>query len=240
MNRNALPHGFKAGHVGAGMPPRLSPSRLNTYVDCERCFWLEVNKGIKQPSGPFPSLPGGMDTIIKEHFDRFRDRGEVPPELAESGIDAVPYPDEEFLADARDWRSGPKWTDPETGAVLRGGVDDLLLQDGKVVILDYKTRGYPPKEEVPGYYARQVNLYNLMFHENGHDIADFGLLLYYYPDRVQEDGEVLFHNQFQEVPVDLDRARGLVREAVETLEGPIPGPSPDCEFCKWSAADHDF
>ena len=29
----------------------------------------------------FRSLPSGMDGILKKHFDKFRDKGELPPEL---------------------------------------------------------------------------------------------------------------------------------------------------------------
>lgn len=220
---------------------RLSPSKINTFMDCKRCFWLAVNEGLKQPSGPFPSLPSGMDKIIKEHFDRFRDAGEVPPELAEADVDAVPFPDEDFLAKARNWRSEPRYEDPETGAVVAGAVDDLLLNpDDEIIVLDYKTRGYPPKTAVPGYYRRQVNLYNLILRQNGYATADHGLLLYYYPDTVMEDGGIVFHTEFHEVPVDLAAAQDLVRDAVATLQGPQPPVNPDCEFCRWSQEDHSF
>ena len=33
----------------------------------------------------FPTLPGGMDKILKVHFDKFRDKGELPPELCNNG-----------------------------------------------------------------------------------------------------------------------------------------------------------
>jgi hypothetical protein len=60
---------------------KFSPSSLSVLKDCPRCFWLQFNKGIKRPEGVFPSLPGGMGIILKKHFDTFRDRGEMPPEL---------------------------------------------------------------------------------------------------------------------------------------------------------------
>ncbi len=220
---------------------RLSPRKLNLFMECERCFWLKENHNMKRPSGPFPSLPSGMDSIIKDHFDRYRDAGKVPPELAAADIDAVPHPDTELLEGARNWRTDPRYTDPETGAVVAGAVDDLLLTpDDEVIVLDYKTRGYPPKEGVPGYYERQVNLYNLILRQNGHATADHGLLLYYYPDEVAEDGSVVFHTEFREVPVDLGAAQDLVRDAVATLDGPQPPIDPDCEFCRWSQEDHTF
>ncbi|MFB6077266.1 MAG: PD-(D/E)XK nuclease family protein [Candidatus Nanohaloarchaea archaeon] len=218
---------------------RLSPSKINLFMECERCFWLKEKRDVRRPSGPFPSLPSGMDEIIKQHFDRFRGDGEVPPELAAADIDARPHPDEELLAKARKWQVEPWYEDPETGVLVKGAVDDLLVDDdGDIVVLDYKTRGYPPKDEVPGYYARQVNLYNLILRQNGHDTADHGLLLYYYPERVQDDGDVVFETEFHEVTVDLAAAQDLVRDAVGTLHGPEPEPSDDCDFCRYHLDSH--
>lgn len=222
------------------MSYRLSPSRINLFFECRRCFWLKVNESIKRPSPPFPSLPSGMDEEIKNHFDRFRRRGETPPELSEEEIDADPLKDRELLEKARNWREEPKWRDPETGALLRGAVDDLLSLGDKIVVLDYKTRGYPPRQEkgAPPYYRRQINLYNLILRENGYRTADFGLILYYYPDHIQGDGDFIFHRELRRVPVDIQEARGWVRDAVKVLDGEIPPHSQGCDFCDWSAADH--
>ena len=60
---------------------KLSPSTLNVFLDCPRCFWLDKVKNIKRPRGIFPSLPSGMDRAIKVHFDSFRTKGILPPEL---------------------------------------------------------------------------------------------------------------------------------------------------------------
>ncbi|MDY6773770.1 MAG: PD-(D/E)XK nuclease family protein, partial [Candidatus Nanohaloarchaea archaeon] len=204
---------------------RLSPSGINLFMECRRCFWLKYRKGRKRPSGPFPSLPGGMDTVIKQHFDRFREKGEAPPELEEADIDAVPLQDRDFLEDCRDWRSKPKYE--KGGAVLRGGVDDLLVDGDEIVVMDYKTRGYEPKEEsgAPDYYRRQVNLYNLILRSNGYETADYGLILYYYPDELLQNGDVVFHNEFRKVDVNVEAARLLFEEAVETLQGGGPEPA---------------
>jgi hypothetical protein len=59
----------------------LSNSRLGLYTECPRCFWLEINTGIKRPDTIFPSLPGGLDPLFKRYFDQFRDRSELPPEV---------------------------------------------------------------------------------------------------------------------------------------------------------------
>jgi len=75
----------------------LSPSSLHLLDDCPRCFWLHFNKGIKRPEAVFPSLPAGMDKVLKRHFDKHREDGEVPPELA--GLTGVKlFDDAEKLA----------------------------------------------------------------------------------------------------------------------------------------------
>lgn len=217
------------------MAIELSPSRLGRFVECTRCFWMAVHEGLSRPSGPFPSLPGGMDRIIKTHFDRYREREELPPEL-EGRVDARLHPEQGFVDRARDWRQEPRFTDPSLDLELRGGVDDLLLTpDGELVVLDYKTRGYPPKGDgAPDYYVRQLTLYTLLFAETGHSTTDHGYLLYYHPDAVRSGGEVGFHIDLVRVSVDLRNARALLEDAVGVLRGPIPDAAPDCEFCDWA------
>jgi len=60
-------------------PIKLSPSKLNEFNACSRCFYDAYTLGIKKPRGIFPSLPGGLDRVLKVYFDKFR--GTLPPEL---------------------------------------------------------------------------------------------------------------------------------------------------------------
>ena len=217
---------------------KLSPSRMNLFIECKRCFWLRVNEKVDRPSGPFPSLPSGVDKEVKNHFDRFRGTDEVPPEVKDEGLEL--FEGQDFLEKARSWRTEPKWRDPETGAVLRGGVDDLLKDGDDIVVLDYKTRGYAPKQDkgAPSYYRRQVNLYNLILRENGYQTADYGLILYFYPKTINDSGEFIFNTELRKVEVDIPEAKRLVRDAVDTLNGRIPDHSQDCDFCNWNSTEH--
>jgi len=135
---------------------RFSPSSLKLLRECPRCFWLHFH-GKKRPASIFPSLPGGMDKVLKEHFDRFRMQGTLPPELK---VDAQLYPDQAQLDIWRNWRTGLSVT--KGAHALSGAVDELLLVDGKIVVLDYKTRGYPVKEETPGFSQDQLDLYTYL------------------------------------------------------------------------------
>lgn len=218
------------------MAHELSPSRLGLFDECPRCFWLSVRKGLRRPSGPFPSLPAGMDREIKAHFDRHRARSQLPPEL-DGRVDERLLADQSFLQGVRDWRRAPRLVDEPLGVVLQGAMDDLLqTTDGRLVVLDYKTRGYPPKGDgAPDYYRRQLNCYNLLLRETGHPTADHAYLLYYHPDRVN-GGDVTFHTDVVAVPVDVGAARTLLERAVVVLDSGVPEATDDCEFCEWAAA----
>ena len=219
---------------------KLSPSALSTFKDCPRCFWLEKIKGIKRPRGIFPSLPGGMDGVIKQYFDTHRVAGSIPPEI--DGIDVQLFTDSKKLQKWRNWRSCDlTYTDPQTGATLSGALDDLLITSkGTCVPFDYKTRGSAhkedPKEYSRKYYGHQVDSYALMLKDSGYLIADHAYFAYYYPKSVTENGIVSFGIEIVKVELNLEDTKKLFLAAVETLNHPEvePESSPGCEYCNYT------
>ncbi len=143
---------------------KLSPSSINLFLECPRCFYLSLVKNIKRPSGPFPSLPGGMDKILKVHFDRFMEKGELPPELKENNEvkDCKLFDDKELLDVWRSNFKGISYFDSKSGVLLRGAVDNILVKGKKLIVLDYKTRGYPLKEDTHEHYQTQMDIYNFL------------------------------------------------------------------------------
>src|SRR3989344_4288652 len=144
-----------------GKPLRLSPtSGLNLYNDCTRCFWLHYNGRVPRPRGIFPSLPGGMDLVIKDYFDEYR--GALPPEL-QGRIKGDLMKDVNLMNQWRNWRTGLEYFDKQRNAVLFGALDECLVHDGKYVPLDYKTRGSAPNDGYSErYYQTQLDAYALM------------------------------------------------------------------------------
>src|SRR3989344_4003512 len=148
--------------------------------ECPRCFWLDKHGVWKRPSGVFPSLPSGMDRILKTHFDKFRDKGKLPPELCDNHNckDMKLFNDKELL---RIWQSnlkGIRWKD-EQGNIFYGAVDNVLVKEKKLIVLDYKTRGYALKEDTAEHYQNQLDIYNFLLRKEGYDTEDYALLLFY-------------------------------------------------------------
>jgi len=213
---------------------KLSPSTLNLFLNCPRCFWLDKVKGIKRPRGIFPSLPSGMDREIKNHFDTFRNRKRLPPELSSSDFDGIRlYDNQAQLEKWRNWRTGLEYVD-ENGHVLGGALDDLLVKDDCYIPFDYKTKGSPTTtEDAVKYYQNQLDCYTLMLDVNGFKPAGFGFLLYYSPKAVSENGSVAFQTQPIKIETSSERAKTTVARAVNLIKGPLPAVNPSCEYCAW-------
>jgi len=218
---------------------RLSPSTLNLFLECPRCFWLHINEGIHRPRGIFPSLPGGMDGVIKNYFDKYREKGELPPEL-QGKIEGNLLHDHKLLNKWRNWRTGLEYKDEDLNVVLFGALDDCMEKDGKYFPLDYKTRGFAPKEgDSEKYYGNQLDCYTLLLEENGYPVGNFGYLIYYYPEHVEENGTVIFNVQPIQLKIDPNRARKTLKDAMKLLNGSIPPHHSECEYCIWGRNNGD-
>lgn len=215
------------------MTYKLSPSSLRLLKECPRCFWLHMNKGIRRPAGIFPSLPSGMDKILKEHFDSFLEKGTLPPELKDVK-DVELFDDRELLKTWRNNLRGIQWTD-DNGNLFRGAVDNILRKGKKLIVLDYKTRGYPLKEDTAAWSQDQLDIYNLLLRKNDYETEDYAYLLFYYPDKVKDNGDVVFHKELVKMEVDVKNAERIFKEALEVLSGDIPDASEECGYCTYCA-----
>jgi len=175
-----------------------------------------------------------MDIILKNHFDRHRSDNSIPEEL-DGKFQGHLFKDTEKLEMWRDNFKGLRFKDEKTGVTLMGALDDLFVtSDGKYVPLDFKTRGFPRKENTHEYYQHQMDIYSFLLEKNSLTPADFAILIFYHPIRVDEQHNVIFDPDPLKVPVDRNRGEKIFLEAVDCLLGDKPGPSENCAFCEWS------
>ena len=174
-----------------------------------------------------------MDKILKEHFDRFMKKGELPPELRQLNGEVKLFDDEELL---KVWRSnfkGIPWTDNK-GNLFHGAIDNLLQKGKKLIVLDYKTRGFPLKEGTHEHHQDQMDIYNFLLRKNGYETEDYTYLLFYHPHQVEETGHVCFNTDLVKIKVDIKNAEKIFKRALEVLEAVLPHSSEKCGFCIWA------
>jgi hypothetical protein len=219
---------------------KLSPSALKLSVECPRCFWLHHNKKIRRPGGPMASLPTGMDRILKEHFNNFRDREELPPELKDNGhtnelkLFGKNVEEKELLVLWQNNFKGMQWKD-DKGNILKGALDNVLVKGKKLIVLDYKTRGYPLKEDTASLNQNQLDSYNYLLRKLGYETEDYGFLLFYMPKEVLEGGEVVFDTELVKMKTNPASAEKVWKNGLKLLEGDFPFASKDekGKSCVW-------
>lgn len=222
---------------------KLSPSKLNVFNECKRCFWTTERKIGARPRGAFPTLPGGMDRVLKNYGDNFR--GGLPPELVgKLPANYVLFSDPD--AKLEGWRNryvGMSYEDKKAGFSLKGAIDDLLerTDSGAVAPFDYKTKGQLPKDDGSQYYRTQLDSYELFFQTLGMKTLGEAFLAYAYPSDIEVGQRILakgvlvpFEVVVYKLETDPARAVRIATEAADCLRSDtMPEAAANCEYCKF-------
>jgi hypothetical protein len=220
---------------------QLSRSKIELFIGCPRCLYLDVALGIPRPSGPPFTLNNAVDALMKAEFDRYRAAGEPHPLFATVGLDAVPF----RHAELDRWRhnfTGVRWLDESTGWTLCGAVDDLWqAPGGELIVADYKATArteMPTARNLYPSYRRQMDVYQFLVRRQGFEVSNRGWFVYTNGDgRAAGFGDKLCFTTAL-VPYDGDDAWVLdaFRRAVAVIgQGVVPPPQEDCEFCAYAA-----
>lgn len=165
----------------------------------------------------------------------FRKEGKLPPELVKHKVKAKLFENTELLNLWKANRKGISYQEDETGIVLRGAVDEILEKNGKLIVLDFKTRGFPLKEDTAHHYQDQMNMYNFLLRKNGYKTEDYAYLLFFHPIGIDKKGNFVFKTDLVEMKINIKHAEDLLKKAVEVLNRDMPEPAEGCEFCGWKS-----
>jgi RecB family exonuclease len=126
---------YEPGQTG---PFKISRSKIELFIQCPRCFWLDARMKIKRPSGPPFSLNNAVDELFKKEFDVYRKKAEPHPLMIDNKIKAIPFSHE----DIDEWREnfvGVNTVHKSTNLYVFGAVDDIWVnEDGELIVVDYK------------------------------------------------------------------------------------------------------
>ena len=173
-------------------PYELSRSKIEKYIKCPACFWLEKVKGVKFPSMPPWNINSNTDRLLKRDFDQYRGRAPHPL-LADNGLGhLIPF----SHPDLNKWVSSLHfgaagyfhWVHQPTQILVGGGLDDVLMNTdtGELHIVDFKSTSNQAKEPKPpnlyghwkGAYKRQMDIYIWVLRGMGFAVSDVGYFVY--------------------------------------------------------------
>jgi len=222
-------------------PYTLSRSKLDRFIECPRCFWMEARYGIGRPDTPPFTLNNVVDELCKKEFDIYRDRQEPHPLMQTYGIDAVPYAHEK-LEEWRDaFKRGIKYHDPETNLILRGGIDDVWQnKQGDLHIVDYKATGGKKEvtldDEWKIAYKRQVEIYQWLFRMNEFPVSPIAYFVYANAQNGRDAFNGVLEFDMTVLPYEGDDAwiypeLKRLRACLDSDE--IPAKGKNCEYCPY-------
>jgi len=243
MSKYYKPHRNPDWNYG-GKNFRLSRSKIDLFIGCPRCFYLDAKLGVAQPPG-FPlTLNIAVDELLKKEFDVHRAEGTKHPFMETYGIDAVPFMHEEMDKWRDALRYGVEYTHPETGLPVRGGVDDVWVNPkGELIVVDYKATAKRDEVSLDGdlgaQYKRQMEVYQWLLRRNGFKVSDLGYFVYVNgnKDAPAFDKKLEFDVVILPCEGDDSWVEPTLLKIKETLErDEIPERGEDCEYCDYREA----
>lgn len=223
---------------------RLSRSKIDLFLNCLKCFYLDRKMGIGQPPGyPF-SLNSAVDKLLKKEFDIHRAKGTPHPLMNAYGLDAIPLAHEKMDEWRDAMRAGITFRIDGTNVVVTGGIDDIWINPQKeLIIVDYKATS---KEEEVSLdadwqigYKRQMEIYQWLFRQNGFKVSPTGFFVYCNgkTDKEAFDGKLEFDIKLLPYIGDDSWVEGTILDAIACLSADkMPDSGPDCDFCKYREA----
>ncbi len=219
---------------------RLSRSKIEFFVECPRCFYLDNKLGTARPRGPSFTLNSAVDTLFKKEFDVHRVGKTAHPLMQKYGIDAVPYVHKNMTT----WREnfeGIEFRHKETGFTISGAVDDIWVNpEGELIVVDYKSTSKDgtivtlDDSSWNDSYRRQMGVYQWLLRQNGFTVSPRGYFVYAnaHTDKEAFDGKLEF--EVTVVPLDgdtqwIDEILPKIKEVLESDTFPASGKS--CEYC---------
>lgn len=223
---------------------RLSRSKIDLFLNCQRCFYMDRRLGVGQPpSFPF-NLNSAVDKLLKKEFDIHRAEGSAHPLMKKYGVDAVPFQHEKIEEWRDAMRRGITHAIAGSNVVITGGVDDVWEASNKdIIIVDYKATSKDEEVNLDAEwqigYKRQMEIYQWLFRQNGFKVSNTGYFVYCNGDTDKKAFDAKLEFDIKIIPyVGNDTwVEKTVLAAIKCMNGSaMPESGPECDFCKYRAA----
>lgn len=219
---------------------KLSRSKLDLFVECPRCFYVDNKLGVARPKGfPF-NLNSAVDFLLKREFDGHRVAKTQHPLMKEYGVDAIPYAHDELNT----WREnfeGIQHRHEKSGLLISGAIDDVWINpEGELIVVDYKATSKDEKVNLDAEwqdgYKRQMEVYQWLLRRKGFKVSDTGYFVYAngLKDRKAFDARLEFEVTLIPYTGDDGWVEGKIMEAKACLDSEkLPAPSGYCDYCNY-------
>lgn len=221
---------------------RLSRSKLDLFIDCPRCFYVDNRLGVARPPGfPF-NLNSAVDHLLKKEFDIHRAKNQKHPLMEKYGVDAVPF-QHEMLDEWRENFKGVSFYHKPTGITVAGAVDDVWVNPaGELIVVDYKSTAKDGEINLDADwqdgYKRQMEVYQWLLRQNGFKVSPLGYFVYCNGKKDKEafDAKLEFDIKLISYKGNDSWVEKAIIDAKNCLDGSLPQESMSCDYCLYKQA----
>ena len=230
---------------GQKTPFDLSRSKIELFIQCKRCFWLDARLKIKRPDGPPFQINKLIDELFKKEFDSYRKNKKPHPIMLKNNVDAIPYTHK----DLNKWREnfiGIRFHHKPTNINFFGAVDDIWINaKDELIVVDYKATAKKTEVSLDAEwqitYKRQLEIYQWLLKSNGFKVSPVGYFVYANGQSNFEEFKDTLH--FKTKLISYEGATDWIEQVVlsikECLEGEIPATGSsimggECAFCAYA------
>ncbi len=223
---------------------RLSRSKIDLFLECRRCFYIDNKLGTKRPPGfPF-NLNSAVDALLKKEFDAHRATQTPHPLMEAYGVDAVPFAHAQ-MDEWRDALRGGVVLKHASGLTVCGGVDDIwVTSKGELIVVDYKATSKDGKiesldEEWHRGYKRQIEIYQWLLRQSGFTVSDTGYWVYANASKDKEAFDAKLEFELTLIPYtgNTDWVEGTIQDIKVCLDsGDLPDKAESCDYCNYREA----
>ncbi len=224
-------------------PFRISRSKIDLFVECPRCFYLDRRLGVGRPPGfPF-NLNSAVDHLLKKEFDIHRAQKTPHPLMDTYKIDAIPFAHKEMDT----WREnfvGVQTIHKSSNLLITGAVDDVWInKKDELIVVDYKATSKESEVNLDAEwqdgYKRQMEVYQWLLRQKGFTVSDTGYFVYANGkrDRQSFDGKL----EFEVSIIPYKGSDTWIEKTLETLkkcllDDRIPKAGAHCDYCAYTDA----
>ena len=221
-------------------PFKLSRSRIENFVSCPRCFYIDRRLGVDKPP-PYPyTLSSAVDKLLKKEFDIHRATGTPHPLMKHYKVDAIPL-SHRLINEWRNPKIGIRYLHKPTNLLVFGGVDDVWKDsNGRLIVVDYKSTAKASEINIDApwqiSYKRQVEVYQWLFRQNGFDVSSVSYFVYCngITDKEAFDGRLEFNIKLIPYKADHSWMESTLQKIKSCLDSDeLPERNPDCDFCAY-------
>lgn len=220
------------------IPFRISRSKIEDFVRCPRCFYLDLRYGVNRPSWPAFTLNLAVDFLLKKEFDLHRAGSKPHPLMKAYDLAAVPFAHKKM----NQWRNnfkGISFHHQPTNFIVFGAIDDLWIdKQKKLIVVDYKATSTSEEITLESKYRqafkREVEVYQWLFRRNGFAVSDRAYFVYVNARKDRKAFDAKLEFEVELIPYqgnDQWVEPALVKAHKILISNQLPPPSPDCEYC---------